>query len=175
MRLFIAVLLAQNMKKALTDAQNVLRQHNFSGHYIPEPNLHLTLRFLGEYHDPEAVLEAMESVPPAPCVLTLNGYIGNFGDLLWAGAEPCPALEKYVKQLRHALAERGIPFDRTKFYPHITLLRNAASSQAFSDIMIKKESMTVQRISLMRSDFGKHGAQYTEIGAVESGAEGQCF
>ena len=117
----------------------------------------------------------MESVPPAPCVLTLNGYTGNFGDLLWAGAEPCPSLEKYVKQLRHVLAERGIPFDRTKFYPHITLLRNAASSQAFSDIMIKKESMTVQRISLMRSDFGKHGAQYTEIGAVESGAEGQCF
>lgn len=82
MRLFIAVLLEKNMKKALTDAQDALRRHHFSGHYTPEPNLHLTLRFLGEYHDPDAVLEAMESDPPAPCVLTLNGYIGNFGDLL---------------------------------------------------------------------------------------------
>jgi 2'-5' RNA ligase len=28
--------------------------------------------------------------------------------------------------------------------------------------------MTVQKISLMRSDFGKHGAVYTEIGSVEA-------
>ena len=41
--------------------------------------------------------------------------------------------------------------------------------------MIQKESMTVQRISLMRSDFGKHGAQYTEIDAVGYEPEGHSF
>ena len=167
MRLFIAVLLEPNMKKALTDAQNALRKRNFSGHYTDDRNLHLTLSFIGEYHDPDAVLEAMEAIPFSPCDLTFNGYIGNFGALLWAGTEPCPALEKYVKQLRHALAERGIPFDKKKFHPHITLMRNAAGRQSFSDVAVAAESMTVQRISLMRSDFGKHGAQYTEIDAVE--------
>ena len=167
MRLFIAVLLEPNMKKALTDVQKALRQRNYSGHYTDERNLHLTLSFIGEYHDPDAVLEAMDSIPFSACPLTFNGYIGNFGDLLWAGAEPCPTLEKYTKQLRHALAERGIHFDKKKFHPHITLLRNAASRQSFSDISIAQESMTVHRISLMRSDFGKHGAQYTEIDAIE--------
>ena len=167
MRLFIAVLLEPNMKKALTDAQNALRKRNFSGHYTDERNLHLTLSFIGEYNDQDAVLEAMESVSFSPCLLTYNGYIGNFGDLLWAGTEPCPELEKYVRQLRHALAERAIPFDKKKFHPHLTLLRNAAGRQSFSEVAIAKESMTVRRISLMRSDFGKHGAQYTEIDAVE--------
>lgn len=167
MRLFIAVLMERNMKKALSDAQNAIRKRNYSGHYIDERNLHLTLSFMGEYNDPDTVLEAMEAIPFSPCDLTFNGYIGNFGDLLWAGTEPCPALDKYVKQLRHALVERGIPFDKKKFHPHITLLRNAASRQPLSDISITQESMTVQRISLMRSDFGKHGAQYTEIDAVE--------
>lgn len=167
MRIFIAVLLEPNIKRALTEAQKALRQHNYSGNYTDERNLHLTLSFIGEYNDPDAVLDAMEAITFSPCVLIFNGYIGNFGDLLWAGTEPCPALEKYTKQLRHALAERSIPFDKKKFHPHVTLLRSAASRQPFSDISITQESMTVQRISLMRSDFGKHGAQYTEIDAVE--------
>ena len=74
----------------------------------------------------------------------------------------------YVKQLRHALADAKIPFDRKKFHPHITLLRNAQSRYDFKNIAVYKASMTVQKISLMRSDFGKHGAVYTEIGSVEA-------
>lgn len=166
MRLFLAVLPDQNVKQALLDAQNGLRKRNFIGHYTAAQNLHMTLCFLGEYSDPDAVLEAMETVPPPPFPLTLSGYIGNFGNLLWAGAEKSPASEQYAKLLRHTLAEHGIPFERQKFFPHITLLRNAESRQPFSDIVVAREQMTVRRISLMRSDFGKHGAAYTEIGAV---------
>ncbi|MBP0966266.1 MAG: RNA 2',3'-cyclic phosphodiesterase [Oscillospiraceae bacterium] len=167
MRLFIAVLPAQNMKQALLDAQNNLRKRSFSGHYTAEQNLHLTLSFIGEYNDPDAVLEAMETVPFAPFPMTLSGYIGSFGNLLWAGTETSPAAEKYAKQLRHVLAERGIPFDRQKFHPHITLLRNAESRQPFADIVIARARMNVRRISLMRSDFGRHGVRYTEIDAAK--------
>ena len=167
MRLFIAILLENNMIKALTDAQNALRCRQFSGKYTDKRNLHLTLAFIGDFSDPDLVLEMMENIQMQPFEIVLNGYIGNFGDLLWAGMERCPELDKYVKQLRHYLADSRIPFDKKNFHPHITLLRNAKSSKAFSDISVTKESMTVQRISLMRSDFGKHGASYTEIGAVE--------
>ncbi|MBR5722906.1 MAG: RNA 2',3'-cyclic phosphodiesterase [Oscillospiraceae bacterium] len=173
MRLFIAILPAPNIRQALLDAQNILRKRRFSGHYTDERNLHLTLSFIGEYNDPDAVLDAMEAIPPAPFPLTLSGYIGSFGNLLWAGAAQSPAAEQYAKQLRRALAERGIPFDRKKFHPHITLLRNAESRLPFSDIVLAKECMTVRRISLMRSDFGKHGAQYTEIDAVK--CKGGCI
>ena len=167
MRLFLAVLPEPDMKRALLDAQNALKKRSFRGHYTAEPNLHLTLCFIGEYSDPDAVLAAADSILPAPFPLTLSGYIGSVGNLLWAGTEPCPALEKYVRQLRHALAERGIPFDKKRFHPHVTLLRNAESRQPFADLAIAKAQMTVRRISLMRSDIGKHGAQYTEIDAVE--------
>ena len=167
MRLFIAILLENNMIKALTDAQNALRSRQFIGKYTDMRNLHLTLAFIGDFSDPDLVLEMMENVQLQPFEITLSGYIGNFGDLLWAGMERCPELEKYVKQLQHYLADSRIPFDKKGFHPHITLLRNAKSSKAFSDISVAKESMTVQKISLMRSDFGKHGAVYTEIGAVE--------
>ena len=166
MRLFIAIQLDPNIKKALTDAQNELRQRGFKGRFTDIANMHLTLAFIGEFNDPDAVLEAMEQVQFEPFQLSLAGYIGNFGDLLWAGIEKSSQLEKLVKSLRHTLSEAQIPFDGRKFNPHITLLRYAESKRGFSDITVRKEKMSVCKISLMRSDFGKHGAVYTELGSV---------
>ena len=166
MRLFIAIQLDPNIKKALTDVQTALRQRGYKGRFTDIENMHLTLAFIGEFNDPDTVLEAMKQVPFDPFNLTLGGYIGNFGDLLWAGIEKSPQLEKHVKSLRHALSEAQILFDGRKFNPHITLMRNAASRRGFSDIVISKEEMSVCKISLMRSDFGKHGAVYTELGSI---------
>ena len=167
MRLFIAILPEDNLRQALLDAQDMLRRRRYRGNFTAEQNLHLTLRFIGEYSEPDFIAEQTAQIPFAPFPLTLGGWIGNFGDLLWAGVSHNDALEKYVKQLTRSLAGCGIPYDKKRFHPHITLLRNAASMQPFSDIVIAKESMTVRRISLMRSDFGKHGAQYTEIAYVD--------
>ena len=166
MRLFIAIQLDPNIKQALTDAQNELRQRGFKGRFTDIANMHLTLAFIGEFNDPDLVLEVMEQVKFEPFVLRLGGYIGNFGTLLWAGVEQAPQLEKYVKGLRHALSEAQIPFDGKKFHPHITLMRNAQGKRGFSDIVIGKEETSVSSISLMRSDFGKHGAVYTELCSV---------
>ena len=168
MRLFIAILLDENIKRALTDAQEGLRRNEYLGRYTDGRNLHITLSFIGEYPDADYVIDVMEGVAFQPISLSLSGYIGNFGNLLWAGTEPNAKLEQYVKQLRHTLSDAQIPFDKKKFHPHITLLRNAQSRHSFTDINVRKEAMEVQRIFLMRSDFGKHGAVYTEIGAVNA-------
>ncbi len=168
MRLFIAILPDDNIKQALCDAQDALRKRNFSGHYAPRHSLHLTLSFIGEFSDPDRVLEEMEQIRFEPFDITLAGYISNFDNVLWAGIEKSPELEKYVKQLRHVLAENGIPFDRKGFEPHITIMRDADIFQPFSDVVVAKETMTVSTVSLMRSDLGKHGAQYTEIGTSEA-------
>ena len=156
------------MKNALTDTQTELNQKEFHGRYTQCDHLHLTLSFIGEYSDPDGILEIMERVYCEPVKLTLSGYIGNFSALLGSGIEQCPELDRYVKQLRHALADAKPTFDRKKFHPHITLLRNAQSRYDFKAISVRKASMTVQKISLMRSVFGKHGAVYTEIGSVEA-------
>ena len=170
MRLFIAIQFDPHFKTALTAAQESLRQGGYRGHFTDIRNFHLTLAFIGEYSDPDRVLDAMEQVQFAPFALRMSGYIGNYYDLLWAGMEPNSALDKLVKQLRHALATEQIPFDRKKFNPHITLLRRAQISREnpfrFSDVKVSQAEMTVHSISLMRSDFGKRGAVYSEIGAI---------
>lgn len=167
MELFIAIQFQQNVLDSLTEAQNALRKRNFYGQYSITENLHMTLSFIGEYDEPDKVLDAIEKSEFKPFDITLGGYIGHFGNLLWASIENNFELENYVKQLRQILAESEIPFWKKKFIPHITLLRNAKSRQRFSDITVRKESMTVRRIVLMRSDLLQSEGVYTEVGAIE--------
>ena len=116
MRLFIAVNLDTKMKQLVRHVQNSFRRQNVRGNYTPDENLHLTLAFIGEYGDPDAVLEAMESVGFSPFVITMD-KVCCFENLWWAGVDDSKALDALSGKLRRALAEAEIPFDRKKFSP----------------------------------------------------------
>ena len=167
MRLFIAIRLNDEIRGGLAEIQSFLRNRGVSGNFTKLENLHLTLAFIGEYADPEGVLDAMRGVPFAPFSIRLDGF-GSFGDLYWCGIGENNGLSAYVKRLRRALAESGIPFDRKKFSPHITLIRKASfdRSRGFPGVTVPDASMEADRVSLMRSDRAKSGMVYTEIGQV---------
>ena len=169
MRLFIAIPIPPHLKTALVRTQSALHTRGVQGNYTPEENLHLTLAFIGEYPDPEPVLETLASLQFHPFPLTLDG-LGAFHQVWWAGIRENPELDAYVKRLRHALAEAGIPYDRKRFSPHITLVRKPVGrgEEALGGLSFEGESMTVERISLFRSDRGKRGMLYTEVGAIQA-------
>ena len=164
MRLFIAIQLDDTIKNALTGIQAALRAARVSGNYTKIENLHLTLAFIGEYGDPDRVLDAMRTVPFTPIPIQLEGF-GSFGDLYWCGLARQDELTACVKRLRRALAEADIPFDRKRFSPHITLLRKASFDRP-PGVTVPKASMTAGKVSLMRSERGKNGMIYTEIGRI---------
>ncbi|MCR5138383.1 MAG: RNA 2',3'-cyclic phosphodiesterase [Oscillospiraceae bacterium] len=165
MRLFIAIRLSDAVKNALISAQNEMYDCGIRGNYTREENLHLTLAFIGEYPDPEAVLDAVSSVSFLPFRLELQG-MGCFGDLWWAGMKDSSALAAVVRRIRRALGDADIPFDRKRFSPHITLIRKAGGRMP--GIRIEEAAMTVSSISLMRSDRGRNGMIYTEVGTIEA-------
>ena len=166
MRLFVAINLNEEMKDALLDMQDTLRTYGIRGRDTVPENMHLTLAFIGDYDDPEYVKGVVDSIEIRPFEISLKG-VGAFGDLWWAGLENSAPLAAVSRRLRRALAEAGIPFDRKKFSPHITIIRRADGR--LSDVpeeelaAISGVSMTVDHISLMRSDRGKHGMIYTEL------------
>ena len=164
MRLFIAIQLSEELRASLVSVQDALRNHGVSGNYTREENLHLTLAFIGEYTDAEQVLEVLRSVPFEPFQLRIDGF-GCFGDLYWCGTRESEALNSYVRRLRRALAKCGIPYDRKKFAPHITLIRKAEYNRrrGFPGVTIPAASMRVEYASLMRSDRTKNGMVYTEL------------
>ena len=162
MRLFVAIRLSPRMRDALLDMQDAMRAQRLRGNYTPAENLHLTLAFIGDYPDPDDV-----PLPEfTPFDMKLSGY-GNFGDLWWVGIGKNPALDACVRRLRRDLADAGIPFDRKAFSPHITLLRRAAGCPALT---VPEIGMTVDHISLMRSERGKHGMIYTEVRRKDAAA-----
>ena len=165
MRLFIAINLSPEMQNALTAAQRAMYHRGVRGNFTPEENLHLTLAFIGEYPDADAVMDALSTVTFTPFDLALDG-VGRFGELWWAGLRESAALTAVVRRVRRALAESGIPFDRKRFTPHITLLRKASRDAA--GIAIAPETMTVRTVSLMSSRRGRNGMIYTEVGAIEA-------
>ena len=168
MRLFIAVVLSDEMKDALISIQNRMYDKGIRGNYTTEENMHLTLAFIGDYPNPEIVLEALSAVDFTPFALSLEG-IGCFGDLWWAGVKDSAPLEAVTRRIRRALAENDIPFDRKKFSPHITLLRKARGEMP--GIRMMPASMAVSSISLMRSDRGRNGMIYTEVGEIQASPE----
>ncbi len=163
MRLFIAIRLDDKMKKAAAEVQARFRAAHIRGNYTPAENMHLTLAFIGEYNDPDQVLETIESISFRPFTITMD-QVGCFGDLWWTGFAGSDALEALVRKLRRALAEEQIPFDRKKFRPHVTILRKADYAKGIGIPQIERNpvSMRVDRIALMRSDRGKNGMIYTE-------------
>ena len=160
MRLFIAIKLNSEIRNALTDVQKHLIRRGIRGNYTNTDNLHITLAFIGEYDEPDFVTEVISEVPFSPFPISLS-TLGHFGNLWWVGLDDNDELDSYVKRLRKALSEAGIPFDKKKFSPHITLIRKAIGT--LPAVSVPKAAMNVDHISLMRSKHGPKGTIYTEI------------
>lgn len=161
MRLFIAIRLSDEMKKALVTCMHDLKKQGVEGNYVPAQNLHMTLAFLGEYDDPAKVKDVIRKVSLPEFRLSLSEK-GNFGNILWAGVKGNQKLKTYVKDLRAALAEEGIPFDREKFVPHITLIRKVSAKKPYQ-VHLPKADMTVKKASLMRSEQKNGKMVYKEL------------
>ena len=134
MRLFAALQPSPGFRSALEDLQQRLQAAGVTGKYRDPAGLHLTLAFIGEYDDPERVKafigewpEDVTEILPAvekPFSITLS-HTGIFpeANVLWAGIKASDELEHLAGRVRHCLADEGIPFDRKRFRPHITLAR----------------------------------------------------
>ena len=128
----------------------------------------MTLAFIGEYPESDAVLDAMKEVTFDTFGITYD-HIGTFREsIVWGGIEPSDPLETLAKRLRHKLDNADIPFDHAGFVPHFTLARHADFSRGIPSVKIEPVPMTVDQMILFRSDRGKSGMMYTPIGAVDA-------
>jgi 2'-5' RNA ligase len=169
MRLFIAINFDEKMTDALIEMQDDLMRCGVNGNFTREENLHMTLVFIGESDEAEKIEDIMRDVPLRSFTIKVSG-MRRFKDMVFANVVENPDLNDYVKRLRHALSDNDISFDRKKFMSHITLVRRASGAKEIpmqSDENVE-ELMRVNGISLMKSEQGKHGMVYTEIGYVRA-------
>ncbi|MGN1409211.1 MAG: RNA 2',3'-cyclic phosphodiesterase [Eubacteriales bacterium] len=170
MRLFIAVNFTDEFKSAITEYQSRLRELKDDSHinWTREENLHLTLAFIGEYDDVGAVRNALDTVDFKPFTIKTNGC-GNFGTLRWVGITENAV--RLSDKVRAALDESGIPYDEKPMKPHVTVAREMIIDRRAALPKVRESSMTVGRISLMKSERIKGKLTYTEIYYKEAKSE----
>ena len=161
MRLFIAIQLSDEIKKALVGYMHDLKKQGVEGNYVPAQNLHMTLAFIGEYDNPGQIKEILRSLPLPEFRLSLSEK-GNFGNILWAGVKGNQKLAAYVKALRAALSAEEVPCDTDKFIHHITLIRKASAKKPIQT-PLPKADMMVKKASLMKSEQKNGKVSYREL------------
>ncbi len=136
--------------------------------------LHLTLRFFGEVEAARAedLAAALASVSAPPFVLALRG-VGHFEKrgtphTLWAGVSPSDALLALQHQVESAARRSGLPAERRRFAPHITLARlNRASGMVLPFMQahgaLHSEPWPVEAFDLMESTLTPAGAEYETL------------
>ena len=125
MRLFIALPVPADVRRALAETQARLLRQGAGGRMVPPENFHMTLVFLGSTADPAPAIAALQSVPVLKTALEFD-RLTLFGDVLVALYKKNETQEQYVRALRAALDAAGVRFDRQAFRPHITLCRKTA-------------------------------------------------
>lgn len=141
--------------------------------WVPVENFHLTLRFIGEVvpHVAEAVDEALLGLRARRFALELAG-VGTFAKggrdtTLWVGVARNPALELLAGKVETALQRAGLPPERRRFMPHVTLARldNAPGEKLAGFVqahnLFRAEPIQVEHFVLFSSRLGKEASVYT--------------
>jgi 2'-5' RNA ligase len=176
-RLFLAINLPDDVRRAIHEATSPLRAALPEAAWADPARLHVTLKFLGELPADAAppLAAAVERVAGrhAPLVLRLGG-VGAFPDLrrprvVWLGVTTPPALSALHRDLERECAALGYEAEQRPFRAHVTLGRvrtvGGALARAAADVHYQAE-VAVTTIELMESRLSSAGARY---GVVASG------
>lgn len=176
-RLFVALDMPARQRQRLQSLCHGVRD----ARWVPEENLHLTLRFIGELEEPRAddVIASLQSVTAGEFSLTLDGVshfkTGRRIRSLWAGVAPCVALLTLQERIDGALRRVGLPVDGRRFTPHVTLARlkggtpERVGSWLENNSLFRAEPFAVKDFVLFESYRSHTGAIYTPVERFDLG------
>lgn len=170
-RLFIAIPLPEGVVTELHSLQQGLK----GTRWVPEEQMHLTLRFLGDVDEARIPLlkEQLGSIVIPSFDLTVQG-LGCFPPrgvprVLWAGVLPSPPLQELATILDHELAAAGFPREPRPFSPHLTLgrFRSVEENDVTRYLTLHRDfslsPFVVNRFILFCSRLTSTGAEHTPL------------
>jgi 2'-5' RNA ligase len=144
--------------------------------WVPPPNIHITVRFLGQITEPMSHAVEDMLVPMISGIDTFDVEISGVGvfpnerspRVIWAGiGDGADKLESVYQSVYSRLVKAGFNFEDKPFRPHLTLGRIKHVEQNAIAPIIEPEATTPFGISTMhhfycyQSDLLPHGAEYT--------------
>ncbi|HLH00395.1 MAG TPA: RNA 2',3'-cyclic phosphodiesterase [Bryobacteraceae bacterium] len=176
MRLFTGIDLSEQIRERL---ERLLMHLRPAAHlkWSPVYNLHLTLKFIGEW--PEAKLpqlsDALRCIPPREPILADVKGVGWYPNphhprVFWVGVHAGEPLLSLIRDVESALSPLGIAKEDREFSAHLTLARikEPVPLQPLRNAIAQLESLefgsfTADRFYLYRSQPGSAGSIYTKL------------
>ena len=173
-RAFVAVKLPPGVLAAVATATEAVNVRG--GRKTKTVQWHLTLQFLGDDADVDAVVKALEEfhVPGGRARLGGAGAFPNAqrGRILWIGVLDGADV---VERLAHGVAERLAPLgfvpEPREFVPHITLVRSARPTDFRAPIAAIGagpigDAWEIDEVTLYESQLRAAGARYLERATI---------
>ncbi|MSM39645.1 MAG: RNA 2',3'-cyclic phosphodiesterase [Geobacter sp.] len=168
-RLFVAIDLPEEMKRAVADLRGELR----GAKWVGAEQLHLTLRFIGDADDLllKGIAEGLAGIACNCFPLGLKG-IGYFPPrgaprVLWVGLKAGAQFLTLQHEVEQACRAVGILPDERPFSPHITIARLKETTPAQVAAYtaqhggFQSEPFKVTEFHLYESVLGREGATHT--------------
>ncbi len=177
MRLFVALVLPDDVVEMLDAAVASLRRRHPDLNWTPPATWHVTLAFLGsvpdERADEVAATVAGTAEGRGPIGLRL-GAPGRFGrTVAWVGVEDQPAGEVALlgAALQRDLAGAGLPVERRPVHPHVTLARargrrGVLPAHLVDDVPRVDVGWVADAVSVQRSHLGDGPVRHEERSRV---------
>jgi len=183
MRVFIAIDIDEQIRKGLSRLQNEMRSKvdikKGDVKWVNPDVMHLTLKFIGEIKDVQAVDVCNITKDVASRyenfelrVETVGYFGGRSARVLWVGTgQNCENLLQLQSDLEQELASAGWPVETRKFSGHLTLcrVRNskagvklAQMTEGYKDF--KLGTVSAGSVSVYQSQLTPKGPVYTVLG-----------
>ena len=165
-RLFVGIPIAPAISQLLSSLGGTVP----GARAIPEDQIHLTLRFIGEV-EPSTFIDikqSLEGLESKPLTLTIKGA-GHFPPrgqprVLWAGIDPAGDVIILRNRVNNRLSLCGITPEQRKFHPHVTLarLKNTSAKRVASFLaansLLESPPFVVDQVLLYSSTLHPAGA-----------------
>lgn len=168
-RLFVALPLERQYRLKLAK----LGQTIHGARAVPEHQIHLTLRFIGDVTGQQAkeIKDALTEVEHPAISLSIKG-VDHFPPrgnprVIWAGVEPVTDITRLRNKINKALKLCNIEPEQRKYHPHITLARLKNSSPArvahFLEVnaLLQSPPFMAEKFHLYSSQLSHDGARHT--------------
>ena len=180
MRAFIAIDMSPEIRSAIGC---IVRKAGrpASIRWVPECNMHLTLKFLGEVREDLVPFIEKKMCEAAAGQETFSVGIRGTGafpnlirpNVLWVGFEPSPPLKAIFEGIEKGLSEIGIRTESRPFSPHLTIgrVRDLRGIEpVVRELATYKDAffgtIDVHEILLMESVLKPSGAEYSKAAVI---------
>lgn len=181
-RCFIALELPSDIQSILGEMIGHLKTSGADVKWVDPGNIHLTLKFLGEIPETDAILIGLGLNTLKGKLKTIDSGVGRLGafpslerpKVIWAGlshgAEEIKVIYREMEDLTADISEEE---KGREFRPHLTLgrVRSNKNLQQLTDklreIKFVDRQFNFTRLALIKSTLTREGAIYSELNEVE--------